>query len=98
GKLVPVIDTSTGAAFPGNVIPVSRIDPNGQALLKMFPLPNASNSTAYNFVTQTATQSPVKLATLKLDFNARTSDLFSVTFTGDWLTAKGGINAGSNGI
>ncbi len=98
GKLVPIIDASTGAAFPNNVVPVSRIDPNGQALLKIFPMPNASNSTAYNFVTQVATQSPVKLATLKLDINPRTADVFSVTLTGDWLTAKGGINAGSNGI
>ena len=98
GKLVAVIDPNTGAAFPGNIVPASRIDGNGQALLKVFPQPNASNSTAYNYVTQTATTSPVKLATLKLDFNARPSDVFSVTLTGDWMTATGGINAGSNGI
>ncbi len=98
GKLVPIIDPTTGVAFPGNIIPASRIDSNGQALLNIFPQPNASNSSAYNYVTQTATTSPVKLATLKLDFNARTSDVFSVTLTGDWMTATGGINAGSNGI
>jgi hypothetical protein len=33
GKLVSVIDANTGAAFPGNIIPASRIDSNGQALL-----------------------------------------------------------------
>ena len=98
GRLVPVIDTSTGAAFPGNIIPLSRIDPNGQALLKIFPLPNTSASTSYNYVSQITTQTPVKLATLKLDFNARPADVFSVTLTGDWQTAKGGINAGGNGI
>jgi hypothetical protein len=77
---------------------VSRIDRNGQALLKLFPLPNASNSTAYNYATQVLTETPVKLATLKLDLNPRIADVFSVTMTGDWQTAKGGINAGSNGI
>ena len=98
GKLVPVIDPNTGVAFPGNIVPTSRIDPNGQALLNVFPLPNASNSTAYNYVTQTASTTPVKLATLKLDFNVRPSDLFSVTLTGDWMTATGGSNAGGNGL
>ncbi len=98
GKLLPIIDPNTGVAFPGNIVPVSRIDPNGLALLNVFPMPNSSNSTAYNYVTQTATTTPVKLATLKLDFNARPSDVLSVTLTGDWQTATGGINAGSNGI
>ena len=31
------------ACFPGNVIPANRIDPTGQALLNLFPLPNATD-------------------------------------------------------
>jgi hypothetical protein len=40
GKLIPIIDPNTGAQFPGNVIPKSRIDPTGQAILNLFALPN----------------------------------------------------------
>jgi hypothetical protein len=40
GSLISVKDPLTGAQFPGNIIPASRIDPTGQAMLKFFPLPN----------------------------------------------------------
>ena len=93
-----IIDPTNGLQFPGNIVPATRIDANGQSLLKILPLPNASNSTAYNYVTQTTTTTPVKLATLKLDYNIRPSDVFSVTMTGDWMSATGGLNAGGNGI
>ena len=56
-KTIVVNDPTTGKAFPGNVIPASRIDPNGQALLKFLPLPNFfdRNLSAgrYNYVFQT---------------------------------------------
>jgi hypothetical protein len=40
GALVPIIDPSTQAPFPGNVIPASRISPAGQAMINLFPLPD----------------------------------------------------------
>ena len=40
GALITITDPSTGAPFPGNKIPVNRIDPTGQAMLNFFPLPN----------------------------------------------------------
>lgn len=40
GKLIPVIDPTTGAAFPGNLIPKQRLDATGQAILGLFPKPN----------------------------------------------------------
>jgi hypothetical protein len=43
GKLIVIKDPQTGAAFPNNVIPASRIDPNGQKLLSIFPQPNFTN-------------------------------------------------------
>ena len=52
GKLVAIKDPTTGVAFPDNVIPANRIDPNLQKLLNVFPLPNyvdASGQT--NFLT-----------------------------------------------
>ena len=41
GTLIKVLDPQNGnAQFPGNVVPASRINPVGQALLNFFPLPN----------------------------------------------------------
>ena len=41
GTLISVLDPSNNnAAFPGNVIPASRINPTGQAFLNFFPTPN----------------------------------------------------------
>jgi hypothetical protein len=40
GKLIPVIDPTTKAQFPGNIVPSDRIDKVGQFYLNFFPLPN----------------------------------------------------------
>jgi len=37
------VTTGGPGCFPGNVIPVGRISPVGQAMLKLMPLPNASD-------------------------------------------------------
>lgn len=39
-RLITIRDPDSNQPFPGNRIPASRLDPNGQALLKVFPLPN----------------------------------------------------------
>jgi hypothetical protein len=41
GQMIPIKDPFNGLPFSGNVIPASRLDKNGQALLNIFPLPNA---------------------------------------------------------
>jgi hypothetical protein len=40
GKLITIRDPTTGSAFPGNIIPLTRINPLGQSILKFFPMPN----------------------------------------------------------
>ena len=40
GKLITVNDPTTGAPFPGNIIPSSRINAVGQDILNFYPLPN----------------------------------------------------------
>ena len=39
-SLIVITDPTTGAPFPGNVIPQNRINGWGQAMLNFFPLPN----------------------------------------------------------
>jgi hypothetical protein len=41
GTLINVLDpNNNNVAFPGNIIPASRLNPVGQSLLNFFPLPN----------------------------------------------------------
>jgi len=40
GALIPVKDPLTGQVFPGNIVPPSRINKLGQAILNFYPLPN----------------------------------------------------------
>jgi hypothetical protein len=46
------IDPSTGAAFPGGIIPTTRINSSTRALINIFPLPNQTGTTAYNYAFQ----------------------------------------------
>ena len=64
--------TGGPACFPGNVIPANRIDPDGQALLNLFPLPNATDPTGtnqYNYAFQTAQDWPRNDQVLRMDWN-----------------------------
>ncbi len=49
GNPVQAIDPSTGAPFPGNVIPINRIAPQARALLSFYPSPNFNPSARYNY-------------------------------------------------
>jgi hypothetical protein len=40
GAVIPVLNPTTGTAFPGNMAPASMIDPTGLAILKLLPAPN----------------------------------------------------------
>lgn len=45
GVLIPINDPATGAQFPGNKIPQSRLDKTGLAMMNLFPLPNTTDPT-----------------------------------------------------
>jgi hypothetical protein len=61
------------ACFPGNVVPADRIDPTGQAILNLLPLPNATDPTGnnqYNYTFQMVNDWPRDDQVLRLDWNA----------------------------
>jgi hypothetical protein len=93
-SLYTVKDPTTGAAFPGNIIPASRIDPNSAKLLSVFPLPNATDPNitkyAYNFQIAGTEDTPVKQEILKVDYNV--SDKAKM-----WMRASG-YNSDSTGL
>ena len=51
GRLVSLIDPSTGRPFAGNVIPQSRISPQAASLLNYHPLPNIAGAERFNYQT-----------------------------------------------
>jgi len=83
--LIIIKDPTANAAFQGNKIPLTRLDPNGQALLNVFPQPNFTDRSiskgAYNYLTQFTGTDPLRLYTLKLDYNITSNDSLSVTLT-----------------
>ena len=72
-SLYIVKDPTTGAQFPGNIVPASRIVPISAKLLSVFPLPNATDPAvtkyAYNFQIAGTEDVPVKQEILKVDYN-----------------------------
>jgi len=97
GKLISVKDPITGLAFPGNKVPASRIDRSGQALLKVFPLPNFLDTTIsarrYNYIFQETRPNPKRTQTLHLDYNFNSKNIIngSYSFRNDDQTAALGL-------
>ncbi|HEU4390102.1 MAG TPA: hypothetical protein VFV34_20030, partial [Blastocatellia bacterium] len=70
GRLIVIRDPVTGQPFPGNVIPANRIDPNGQKLLNIFPMPNFTDPTNnFNNVFQSTVDQPRREEILRVDWN-----------------------------
>jgi hypothetical protein len=71
GTLFPIIDPTTGAQFPGNIIPSSRITPLGQAMLNFFPLPNftgtGSQANVVNYFESASATHPRRNDVLRVD-------------------------------
>jgi hypothetical protein len=64
------------AAFPGNLIPQSRLTATGHAILNIFPLPNykdanPSRACNYNFYSSLAGANPSRTETLRVDYSPR---------------------------
>lgn len=86
GALRMILDPSNGRTpFPGNKIPNGRLDANGQAILKAFPLPNFVDRTiskgAYNYLVTVENAQPNQLYTAKIDYNVNSKNQVYGTWT-----------------
>ena len=83
--------------FAGNIVPASRLDANGRALLNFLPLPNFTDRGIsrgnYNYLFQDVVDQPKRTDTLKIDYNATASDMFTFSYS-----ARNDINDGKVGI
>ena len=88
GVLIPILDSTAGLPFPGNIVPTTRFSREGQALLNLFPAPGGGPSPsgvsaplvidptgnrAYNTRSSFVTNSPQSTHTARIDFNLAAS-------------------------
>jgi hypothetical protein len=97
GSLIPIIDPQSKAPFLGNVIPTSRLDPNMQALLNVFPAANVLDRSvslgAYNYQWQESPHQQKISQLLRLDYNISPKDTLIVRgsrWNSDILEYNGG--------
>ena len=89
------------ACFQNNVIPAGRINPTVQALMNLFPMPNADDPTgarAYNYVFQTTQDWPRNDQVLRLDWNVATNTTAYARIQWGYEKRAGGVSfLGSTG-
>jgi hypothetical protein len=83
------------ACFPGNRIPSNRINPTAQALLNLFPMPNATDPTGanqYNYTFQTVQDWPRNDQVLRMDWNAGPDTTFYGRLQFGYEKRAGGVS------
>jgi len=100
GRLVVIKDPLTGQPFPGNIVPASRISPNGRALLNVLPLPNTLDRSftrgQFNHQTQFVNDNPKLNNILRLDWRPSEKDSLYATIK-DWKSDQRGVG-GAGGV
>lgn len=90
---LPCNAANQAGCFPGQIIPASRINRNGQAILNLFPQPNffdnAISGGNYNYVFQEITEHPKKQNMLKMDFNPTDKDRIAFRGRTWWADRRG---------
>jgi len=102
GRIIPITDPTSRQVYPGNVIPASRLDPSGLALLKVFPEPNFADRGVsggrYNYVFQDENQTPIRMENARIDYNVTQNHSLALTiasFVDQQSGAVGILTAGS---
>ena len=73
------VNTGGPGCFPNNQIPANRINPIGQRMLNLFPLPNAtdpSGSRQYNYTYQNVLEKPRNDQVARVDYNINRNTTF----------------------
>ncbi|MDE3196579.1 MAG: carboxypeptidase regulatory-like domain-containing protein, partial [Acidobacteriota bacterium] len=83
---------SAAGCFPGNIVPQSRINPIGQAMLNLFPMPNTTDPTGqrqYNFTDVLSNLDPRSDKILRVDYNISSKDTMFVRLLQDYQAQSG---------
>ncbi len=89
GRALPAAaNGSQAAGTPCNIIPQGLINPIGQKLINLYPLPNANNAAlGYNFVSQPVRRLNEGKFDVRLDENLTSKDNFFARFSYDQATS-----------
>ena len=77
------VNSGGAGCFPGNIIPADRINPIGQMMLNLLPLPNADDPTgnrAYNYTYQNYLEKPKHDNVARIDWNAAPGSTYYTRF------------------
>jgi hypothetical protein len=100
-RLIAIRDPVANALFPGNVIPASRLDASGTALLRVFPEPNFSDRGIsrgqYNYVFNAPTDAPKYTHSLKVDYTVDSNNTISGSFNAFNEDHRGSVGIPSAG-
>jgi Carboxypeptidase regulatory-like domain len=98
GALVVITDPTTGRPFQDNKIPAGRIDPRGQALLNVFPLPNTVGQPAYNYNYQEPSiDHPRQQHLIRVDVRPNNANTISGKYQ-TWYTKSVGYGVADAGL
>ena len=94
GNLIVIRNPFTGQPFPNNQIPASMINPNGQALLRVFPTPNAVDRQVtlgnYNYDFQESLDVPRRQHLVRMDYRPTVKDAIYGRFS-NWYADNQGF-------
>jgi hypothetical protein len=98
GKLIPIMDPlNNRQQFPGNIVPASRIDPGGQKLISLFPLPNTVGpGGTYNWTGQSINTQPRHEEIVRVDYNVAPATQFYLRLIRDYQNLQGQFGLSNN--
>lgn len=96
GQLIPIYDPTTRQPFPGNAIPLDRIDPVALNAIAYYPEPNRAGTLANgnNFVGNSDARLDRDIIVARVDHTATAADRLTVRY---YLNDSGTENTGSFG-
>ena len=96
GVQVPIFDPSTQTQFAGNIVPASRVSPQGRAMLNLFPLPDPlglgldpTGNRGYNFRAVLPQLRPLDDKILRVDYNLSSKMVAYVRLMQDYQAVNG---------
>lgn len=82
GRARQIIDPQTGQPFPNNVIPTSRLSPNGLAFLRAFPEPTPGfQQGANNLILSSDNPQDQRKDNIRIDYRMNNSNQFTVRYS-----------------
>ncbi len=99
GNLITILNPLTRQPYTGNMIPIGDWYSQGQAILNLYPLPNVTGNSQYNYTSSISTKYPRREDILRIDYNITDRTRLSARYTNnkeERLLAYGSFASGLN--